>query len=118
MELQTTTPLIDRNQLRFSEFLRSNPHVYEALVEHALALKAAGVKHYSIKALFEVCRYNAYLTTNDPASCYKLNNSYTSLFARHLMKTQPELNGFFRLRKRHPRPRRLVTLAVAGAPSP
>jgi len=52
-----------------------------------------------MKMLFEVIRWQHYMTTNDPSSEYKLNNNYTAFYARLLMKHTPELDGVFELRR-------------------
>lgn len=104
-----TTTAYERIRHSFQRFHERNPLVYKALVEHALALKAAGVERYSIKALFEVVRYNAYLDTTDPNSPWKLNNNYTAEYARKIMKEHPILDGFFRTRECRSR-RRVIPL--------
>ena len=83
---------------KFQEYHEANPHVYSGLKELALRLKRRGRQHYGIKALFEVMRYERALTTVGDE--FKLNNNYTSLYARLLMDNEPELKGFFETRFR------------------
>ena len=94
----------DMSRLRreFDHFHRHNPHVYVALRELAFDLLAAGVYHYSIKALWEVLRYRVALKTRgDPD--YKLNNNHHAFYARELMLRERRLREprpFFELRNR------------------
>tara|TARA_R110000824_G_scaffold7909_6_gene36095 strand:- start:447 stop:815 length:369 start_codon:yes stop_codon:yes gene_type:complete len=78
-------------------FHRNNPNVSLELRRLALGLVGAGHRHYSIKGLFEVLRFNAALkTTGKP---YKLNNNLTPFYARLLMENEPRLVGFFHTRE-------------------
>lgn len=83
---------------RFAAFHAANPHVYDSLRDMALTLKAQGSRQYGMKALFEVLRFNNALRTQGDA--FKLNNNYTSHYARLLMDEVPELAGFFETRER------------------
>ena len=78
-------------------FHRNNPQVALQLRRLALELVDAGHRHYSIKGLFEVLRFNAALKTDGKP--YKLNNNLTPFYARLLMETEPRLEGFFHTRK-------------------
>jgi hypothetical protein len=91
---------IDRIERCFWEFHIANPLVYNELRDYALDLQHKGRKHYGVKALFEVVRFHRALLTDDQLCEWKLNNSYTALYARLLMSNEPELRGFFRTRTR------------------
>lgn len=82
---------------RFYWFHALNPSVYEALKQLALDAKRRGVKRYGMKALFEVLRYSHTLRTL--SDDFKLNNDFTSRYARMLMENEPELKGFFEKRE-------------------
>lgn len=82
---------------RFQRFHRRNPHVYDLLRKMALALYKNN-QRMGMKGLFEVLRWNYMFTTSDPD--FKLNNNYTSLYARLLMEQEPALRGFFETRRR------------------
>lgn len=84
----------------FEAFHRSNPAVYERLKRLAFKLKVRGVERYGIKALWEVLRYEEHLATTAAAHDYALNNNFTAFYARLLMEMEPDLEGFFELRKR------------------
>jgi hypothetical protein len=60
-------------------------------------LKRKGWNHYGIKAIVEVVRFHRALETTDPD--FKLNNNYSSRYARILMDQEPELAGFFQTRE-------------------
>lgn len=81
----------------FHEFHKVNPHIFEELKTMAFALKMRGHEYYSIKGLFEVLRFRR--ATQTEGDLFKLNNNLTSRYARLLMGSVPELNGFFRTRE-------------------
>ena len=91
---------VDPIERRFWEFHIANPRVYKELRDYALKLRHRGRTHYGVKALFEVVRFHRAMETADQCSEWKLNNSYTALYARLLMKNEPELHDFFRTRIR------------------
>jgi hypothetical protein len=90
----------DRIERDFWAFHIANPCVYQELRDHALELRRRGRTHYGIKALFEVVRFHRALQTLDPKYEWKLNNNYSSLYARMLMANEPELRNFFHTRVR------------------
>ena len=87
--------MTNTQQDAFKSFHKHNPHVYDQLKTLALRLKSVGVKSYGIKALFEILRFNALLSVDNN---FQLNNNYAPLYARLLMKQEPDLAGFFKLR--------------------
>ena len=91
---------LDRIERDFWAFHIANPRVYTELRDHALHLRRKGRTHYGVKALFEVVRFHRALETTDKCKEWRLNNSFTSLYARLLMANEPELRGFFRTRVR------------------
>ena len=82
---------------RFAAFHEANPHVYRRLRDLAVAAARRG-RRMGIKALFEVLRWQYAMQTDDPSSEYKLNNSYTSFYARLLMEREAELQNYFETR--------------------
>lgn len=84
-------------QERFEAFDRANPHVRAALRNLALMMQARGVRRYGMKGLFEILRWRFAIQTEGDE--YKLNNIYTSRYARLLMDTEPRLAGFFATRE-------------------
>lgn len=85
---------------RFQNFHIANPDVFAGLVEMGLEWKRKGHAHCSINMLWNILRYRRGLVTTDGAH-WKLNNSYTSRYARLIMRQVPELNGFFTTRELH-----------------
>lgn len=91
---------------RFAAFHGRNPQVYGALRQMALEAKRRGNRQWGMKGLFEVLRWqHAMATEGDP---FRLNNNYTALYARLLMDQEPELTGFFELRRRTADPAHVV----------
>lgn len=83
----------------FEAYHAANPQIYEAVVRFSLELKRRGRWHLGMKAVFERLRWwsNVEATTGD---AFKLNNNWTSRYARLVMKNEPELTGFFETRAR------------------
>lgn len=85
------------SQKRFLKYHEDNPHIYEALRDSALRLRRAGWRQYGMKGVFEHLRFRSDVSA--VASAWKLNNDFTSRYARLLMEQEPELDGFFKLRR-------------------
>lgn len=83
---------------RFAAFHSANPHVYALLVELARAAKAAGKQRLGMKALWERCRWELEVATR--GDDFRLNNDHTSFYSRLLMGNEPDLAGFFEIRRR------------------
>ena len=83
---------------RFQQFHEANPHVMRAFVRLAVETKKQGHASYGAKALFEVLRWKYALETKD-VDGFKLNNNYTSRYARLAMDEQPFLEDFFNTRQ-------------------
>ena len=84
---------------RYLAFHYANPHVMAELAAMARRLKDRGFQHYGIAALWEVLRYNHAMKTDDPTSQLKLNDNYKPFYARDIMRTFPDLEGFFTTRR-------------------
>ena len=91
-------PEVPAERLKYEAFKEANPWVMPALLQMVYKLHIQGHTHYGIAALVEVLRYE-YALTNDPSSDFKFNNNYRAFFAREIMQTNPQLNGFFSTRK-------------------
>ena len=81
---------------RYLDFRQANTHVWDRLVELADAQVVAGARRLSIKQLFEVMRYEQSLVTGGDR--FKLNNDFTSRYARDLMAEHPRFAGRFETR--------------------
>ena len=82
---------------RFQTFHVQNPNVYAALCRLARQAISKGRTRVGMKMLFEVVRWEVYLSTKDEA--FKLNNVFTSRYARLIMDNEPDLAGAFELRE-------------------
>lgn len=85
-------------QTRFEAFHQKHPEVYKTLVRLAFELKARGFRRYGLKSLFERVRWH-FQVDLDLGEDWKINNNYSSRYARKLMAEFPELDGFFELRE-------------------
>ena len=83
--------------LRFWEFHRDNPHVYETLVRLARKARSRGHSKVGIGMLFEVARWEIALETNDQT--FRLNNNHRSRYARLIMQREPDLAHIFDTRE-------------------
>lgn len=83
---------------KFDAFRVANPHVEVFIVEIARELKRRGFERIGMKMIFENLRWRYALATR--GSKYKLNNNYTSHYARYVMRKHPDLDGFFETRER------------------
>lgn len=95
---ETDEQPLDEIQRRFLEFHLANPHVYKALVRLAREAKDAGYKRIGIELLFAVLRWETMMQTRDPSSDFKLNDHYTSRYARLIMSESEDLDGLFEVR--------------------
>lgn len=83
-----------------SPFSRREPPRLREVEAPGVQAQGAGVERYGIKALWEVLRYEESVQTTAAASSYRLNNNFTSMYARLLMAQEEDLEGFFELRER------------------
>lgn len=81
---------------RFRDFHASHPWVLEALEELTTRWVRAGGGRIGIKALFEQLRWSAPRSENGEPM--KLNNDFTSRYARLLRDRHPEWADVFQLR--------------------
>ena len=85
---------------RFEAFHDANPAVYAELRQMARKAKSMGFARYSIKALMEVLRWNRSVeVVRAAAEPFKVNNDFTSRYARLLMERDPDLKDFFATRE-------------------
>jgi len=85
-------------QQRFLLFHAAHPDVYALFKRFAFELRAAGRRCYGAKSLFERIRWH-YATTSAKAGDFKLNNVFSSRYARLLIAECPQFDGFFELRR-------------------
>jgi hypothetical protein len=84
MDAIVETPKQDLSiEERFRLFDQANPHVYQVLEQMALDLAARGHQRIGVKMLWETLRYRYAMQTSGDED-YRLDNNYTSRFARKL----------------------------------
>lgn len=87
-------------QQDFLDFHEVNPWVYDELVRLARRAKSRGRNHFGIKMIYEVVRWERYIQTSDPNDdSWKLNNNYSSRYARLIMEKESDLKDLFELRE-------------------
>ena len=86
-------------QDRFEDFHRDNPVVYELLVRFARELHNSGRKRSGIRMVWERMRWEIAVNTVDRSSKFKLNDHYTSRYARLIMAREWDLRDFFEVRE-------------------
>lgn len=74
-----------------------NPIVWDRFEYICRRAVAKGVKRWSAKAVWEICRWYEIENTQG-GEPFKLKNDYHAWYARHFLKQYPELDGFFELR--------------------
>jgi hypothetical protein len=84
---------------RFARFHVANPHVYAELVRLAREARQAGRTKLGAKELYEVARWHLKLRTRGDVE-YRLNNSWTALYARLIQQQEPDLAHLFETRRR------------------
>ena len=84
---------------RFIDFHTSNPHVYAELVKLAMQAHTIGRRKLGIRMLWERMRWTFAVETVRPEGDPKLNNDFTSRYARLIMEQVPALAGMFDLRE-------------------
>ncbi len=95
----TTIVYADSIQTKFLHFHARNPAVYSGLVSLAREAKMRGRSKVGMKQLFEVLRWQWMISgLPDEHEHYKLNNNYTSRYARLIMEQEPTLDGIFETR--------------------
>lgn len=82
---------------RWWAFHCANLHVYQHLRDMALDLKRQGYRKVGIALLWEQLRWRYFIQTR--GDTFKLGNSYRAFYSRFLMVREPELAGFFDIRK-------------------
>ena len=82
---------------KWQEHHKANAHVYEAFKKEALKVIAEGFKHWSARTILHHLRH---LTrTRENASDFKINNNWSSSYARLFEADYPQHKGFFELRR-------------------
>jgi hypothetical protein len=86
-----------RIQREFEQFHADNPRIYVLIVKYSREVLRVGRLRYSMDAIFERIRWHMYIETKATDE-FKLNDHYTSRYARLVMAQEKDLKGFFELR--------------------
>lgn len=98
--LQLDLPSANTAHDAFLRYHMQHPQVYDELVKMARQWQARGHSHCSIKMLWEVLRFNTGVKI-DKQDGFRLNNNYTSRYARLIMGREDGLEGIFETRELH-----------------
>ena len=91
------SPTNSADEKIFLAYHAAHPWILQELLRLARRYKAEGRKRYGMKALFEELRLHR-LSLGTEGEMFKLNNNYTSHYARLVMRVEPDLRGFFEVR--------------------
>jgi hypothetical protein len=83
----------------FRKFHQENPDVFWLFQKFAEQALKAGCSEFGAKAIWERMRWHSLVETR--GDNYKLNNSYTTYYARLLELTDERFLGFFEFRPAH-----------------
>jgi hypothetical protein len=79
----------------FQKYHEENPKIYNEFKSLAKMLISRNYKRIGAKQIFEYIRFQTMISGNDG---YKLNNSYTSDYARLFKEEYPHWAGYFQTR--------------------
>ncbi len=83
---------------RFFKYHKENPHVYKLFAKYAKQVKSLGYGSYSMRTIMHRVRWHINIETKDRDG-FKMNNSYSSRYARLLIEKMPRFKTFFELRR-------------------
>lgn len=87
-------------QEAFEDYHAAHPEVYAWLVRQARRAKERGHAKIGIELLFAVLRWERMMGKPDPSqTTFKINDHYTSRYARLIMGCEADLVGFFETRQ-------------------
>lgn len=89
----------DRIQEQFEQFDALHPEIYVEFCHIALDLLRRGRVHYGSKAILEIIRYHRILSGKSDIEPFKINNNYSSRYARKLIEEDERFRDFFELRE-------------------
>jgi hypothetical protein len=85
-------------QERFLAFDRANPEVYAAFKDFSLRLLNAGRTHYSADGILHTVRFHT-AVNGDRDGGFKIDNNFSSRYARKLAAEDTRFAEFFEFRK-------------------
>lgn len=93
-------PVGDTIASRFERFHAAHPEVYAMFVKFARQAKAAGRERFSADAILHRVRWETLVNPQKDES-YRVNDHFSSRYARKLIQEDASFAGFFELRKLH-----------------
>ncbi len=98
-----TLPLFNESedrsiQARFEAFHRAHPEVYDLFCRFANEMLIAGHGRYSARAIVHQIRWH-HDVNPERHSGFKINDHFSSRYARLLVDSNPRFDGFFELRE-------------------
>ena len=82
----------------FQRFHAENPWILDRLISMTQKLHGKNRKRYGIKMLWEVLRWHVATGEIKTDEDFKLNNNFTSRYARLIVKLHPEYESMFETR--------------------
>lgn len=83
---------------RWNIFHKANPHILTTLTEMAYKASQAGHRNIGIAMLIEVLRWKTSVETVQTDG-FKIDSSLASVYARVIMRDNPDLQGIFKLKQ-------------------
>lgn len=95
-----TAPLVTQRSIetRFRQFHDDNPDVYTELVSMTRELKSRGYRRIGIELVFAAYRWNRMMRSTADDYGFKLNDHFTSRYARLIMAQEADLADMFKIR--------------------
>lgn len=91
-------PPTAEEQAKFDAFDAANPRVWQLFVRFTQERIRLGFRHYSADAILHRVRWDTD-TVADDGSGFKINNNWTSFYARKWAAAYPQQADFFRRRR-------------------
>lgn len=83
--------------VRFTQFHRANPDVFETLRRGANVHFSQGWRRSSVRIILNTARWGPESSPDDEYA-FKVNNNYTSLYSRLLIATDPKFANWIEVR--------------------
>jgi hypothetical protein len=88
-----------RAEERFQRLLREHPEVFTAFRRRAWQLRERGKRHISADSICHYLRDETPIDTRTGEDTYKINNDFSSRFARLLIAEEPSFSAYIETRK-------------------
>lgn len=88
-----------RAEERFQRLLREHPEVYELFRVRAWQLRNRGKRHISADSICHYLRDETPIDTRTGEDTYRINNDFSSRFARLLIAEEPSFSAYIETRR-------------------